>query len=366
MVLRPGESARRGRAHRLRARAAGRVQGAQDDRAPRRAAPHGHGQGAEVQAARGVLARARAGHQRSTDPLLAWTASTPRSARSARVRAFCDREVIPIINDCWERAEFPFELVPKIAELGLAGGTIEGYGCPGMSATGRRPRDLEWARADGSIGDLLRRALEPRDAAIDMLGSEEQRERWLPRMAALEAIGAFGLTEPDHGSDAVAPGDRAPAATATSSCSTAPRSGSATPPSPTSSSSGRATRTARSAASSSRRARPGFHTEVITGKTRLRAVWQAEITLDGVRVPAEAGCRAAVRSADVAPRADPHALHRGLAGARRRARRLRGGAGLRQGARAVRAAAGLLPARAGQAEPHAGARSPPCSSSACA
>ena len=50
-----------------------------------------------------------------------------------RVRAFADREVIPVINDYWERAEFPFELIPKIAELNIAGGTIQGYGCPGMS-----------------------------------------------------------------------------------------------------------------------------------------------------------------------------------------------------------------------------------------
>jgi glutaryl-CoA dehydrogenase len=51
-----------------------------------------------------------------------------------RLRAFCDAEVLPIINDYWERAEFPFVLLPKIADLGLAGGTIQGYGCPGMSA----------------------------------------------------------------------------------------------------------------------------------------------------------------------------------------------------------------------------------------
>ena len=50
-----------------------------------------------------------------------------------RVRAFCDEEVLPRINDYWERAEFPFELVPKIAELGMAGGTIQGHGCPGMN-----------------------------------------------------------------------------------------------------------------------------------------------------------------------------------------------------------------------------------------
>ncbi len=52
-----------------------------------------------------------------------------------RLRAFCEAEITPVINGYWERAEFPFELVPKIAALQMAGGTIEGYGCPGMSAT---------------------------------------------------------------------------------------------------------------------------------------------------------------------------------------------------------------------------------------
>src|SRR6266540_1228152 len=68
-----------------------------------------------------------------------------------RVRSFCDKQVLPIINDYWERAEFPFELVPKLAELGVAGGTIEGYGCPGLSevATGLVAQEL--ARADGSV-----------------------------------------------------------------------------------------------------------------------------------------------------------------------------------------------------------------------
>jgi glutaryl-CoA dehydrogenase len=72
-----------------------------------------------------------------------------------RLRAFCDREVTPIINGYWERAEFPFELVPKMAELGLAGGVIEGYGCPGMSATAAGIVSMEWARADGSIGTFF-------------------------------------------------------------------------------------------------------------------------------------------------------------------------------------------------------------------
>src|SRR5216684_6299154 len=56
-----------------------------------------------------------------------------RSIRN-KVRAFCDKEVIPIINDYWERAAFPFELVPRLAALNIAGGSIQGYGCPGMSS----------------------------------------------------------------------------------------------------------------------------------------------------------------------------------------------------------------------------------------
>src|SRR5437763_3686454 len=68
-----------------------------------------------------------------------------------RVRAFCDREVLPIINPYWERGEFPFELVPKLAELEIAGGAIKGYGCPGMSSVAIGLAAMELARADGSI-----------------------------------------------------------------------------------------------------------------------------------------------------------------------------------------------------------------------
>ena len=68
-----------------------------------------------------------------------------------RVRAFCDKEVTPIINDYWERAEFPFELVPKLAALNLAGGTIEGYGCPGLSTVAAGLVGMELGRGDGSI-----------------------------------------------------------------------------------------------------------------------------------------------------------------------------------------------------------------------
>src|ERR671938_828092 len=121
-----------------------------------------------------------------------------------RVRAFCEKEVTPRINEFWERAEFPFELVPKIAGLGISGGTVEGYGSPGMSAVAAGLVAAEWARADGSIGTFYGVHSFLAMQSIALLGDEEQRERWLPEMAPLEKIGAFGLTEPRHGSDAVA------------------------------------------------------------------------------------------------------------------------------------------------------------------
>jgi alkylation response protein AidB-like acyl-CoA dehydrogenase len=120
-----------------------------------------------------------------------------------RVRAFCDKEVTPHINEYWERAEFPFELVPKIAELGISGGTVEGYGSPGMSAVAAGLVAAEWARADGSVGTFYGVHSFLAMQSIALLGNEEQRERWLPAMARMEKIGAFGLTQPQHGSDAV-------------------------------------------------------------------------------------------------------------------------------------------------------------------
>ena len=121
-----------------------------------------------------------------------------------KVRAFCEKEVIPIINDYWERAEFPFELVPKLAALNIAGTTIKGYGCPGMSAIAAGLIALELAHADASVCTFFGVHSGLAMNSIAMLGSEEQKQRWLPAMAKMEKIGAFGLTEPTHGSDAVA------------------------------------------------------------------------------------------------------------------------------------------------------------------
>ncbi|MDP9347445.1 MAG: acyl-CoA dehydrogenase family protein [Actinomycetota bacterium] len=203
-----------------------------------------------------------------------------------RLRAFCDREVTPIINDYWERAEFPFELVPKIAELGLAGGVIEGYGCPAMSPTAAGLVSMEWARADGSIGTFFGVHSNLAMQSIHLLGNEEQRERFLPPMADLEKIGAFGLTEPDHGSDAVALE------------TSARKDGDGYVLNGQKKWIGNATfadvviiwargEDGKVGGYLVEKGSPGFETELITGKTSLRAVWQAQITLTDVRVPAE-------------------------------------------------------------------------------
>ncbi len=121
-----------------------------------------------------------------------------------RVRAFTDAEIIPVINQYWEAAQFPFDLVPKLAALDISGYTIEGYGCPGMSRLAAGLVSAEVARGDGSINTFLGVHSGLAMGTIAMLGSEEQKQRWLPPMARLDKVGAFALTEPQHGSDSVA------------------------------------------------------------------------------------------------------------------------------------------------------------------
>jgi glutaryl-CoA dehydrogenase len=121
-----------------------------------------------------------------------------------RVRKFVDTELLPVINDYWDRAEFPFPLVPKIAELGIIGSTIEGYECPGLSRLAAGMVTVEMSRGDGSVNTFIGVQSGLAMGSIALLGSEEQKQRWLPAMAALDKIGAFGLTEPEHGSDSVA------------------------------------------------------------------------------------------------------------------------------------------------------------------
>ena len=103
----------------------------------------------------------------------------------------------------WERAELPLDLARRLGELGLVGDGIEGYGCPPMSIVAAGLIQMELSRGDGSLGVLLGVQAGLAMRSIAMLGSEEQKQRWLPSMARMEQLGAFALTEPDHGSDSV-------------------------------------------------------------------------------------------------------------------------------------------------------------------
>ena len=119
-----------------------------------------------------------------------------------RVRTFMEKEVQPIINRYWTRAKFPHEILPGLAELGIAGLPYAGYGCPGKSPLLDGMVAMELARADPSIATFNGVHGGLAMGSIYVCGSEEQRQRWLPAMARMEKIGAFGLTEPEVGSGA--------------------------------------------------------------------------------------------------------------------------------------------------------------------
>jgi len=201
-----------------------------------------------------------------------------------RVREFCNREVIPVINGYWDRAEFPFELIPKLAKLNIVGGTIKGYGCPGMSEVASGLVAMEMSRGDGSFTTFFGVHSGLAMTSIALLGSAEQKAQWLPPMARLEKIGAFGLTEPNHGSDAVALE------------TTARRDGDDYVLNGAKRWIGNASfadvviiwardEDGKVGGFLVEKGTPGFEAEVITGKITKRAVWQAHITLTDVRVP---------------------------------------------------------------------------------
>jgi glutaryl-CoA dehydrogenase len=119
-----------------------------------------------------------------------------------RVREFVDREVIPVAADHWDKAEFPFEMLPGLGELGVLGGTFsEEYGCAGWNNVAYGLAIAELARGSGSLATFVHVQGGLAMTAIHELGSEEQKRRWLPAMARCEKIGCFGLTEPEAGSD---------------------------------------------------------------------------------------------------------------------------------------------------------------------
>ena len=119
-----------------------------------------------------------------------------------RVHSFMEQQVQPIINHYWTRARFPHELLPGLAELGIAGLPYTGYGCPGKSPLLDGMVAMELARTDPSIATFFGVHGGLAMGSIYLCGSEEQKQRWLPAMASMEKLGAFGLTEPEVGSGA--------------------------------------------------------------------------------------------------------------------------------------------------------------------
>jgi len=118
------------------------------------------------------------------------------------VARFTDERVIPIIGECFDQGRFPKELVPEVAALGLLGSSLpEAYGCAGLNAVSYGLICQELERGDSGLRSFVSVQSSLCMYPIHAYGSEEQRRRWLPSMAAGETIGCFGLTEPHGGSD---------------------------------------------------------------------------------------------------------------------------------------------------------------------
>jgi glutaryl-CoA dehydrogenase len=117
------------------------------------------------------------------------------------VRAFVADKVLPYVGEWFEEARIPVELARELGKLGLLGMHLEGYGCAGASATAYGLAVMELEAGDSGVRSLMSVQGSLAMYAIHRWGSEEQKLQWLPRMAAGEVIGCFGLTEPDAGSD---------------------------------------------------------------------------------------------------------------------------------------------------------------------
>ncbi|MFG2180870.1 acyl-CoA dehydrogenase family protein [Streptomyces abikoensis] len=213
--------------------------------------------------------------------------SDAERAELAAVRDYLESEIKPLVDASWERAEFPFEVIEKIAKLRLAGYAYPEYG------DGRHRSELfsgflnlELNRVDASLGVFSGVHTGLAMGSIHGGGSKEQRDRWLPDMAAMKKIGAFALTEPEGGSD-VAGGMR----------TTARREGDTWVLDGAKRWIGNGTFAdlivvwARDTADGQvkgfvvEKGTPGLTATKIEGKIALRTVQNADITLDGVRVP---------------------------------------------------------------------------------
>ncbi len=214
------------------------------------------------------------------------TVSEEDQALLHRVRTFMETEVAPIINEYWIREEFPHQLIPGLAALGIAGQVYRGYGCPGKSAVLDGLVAVEMARVDSSIATFFGVHSGLAMGSIYLCGSEEQKQQWLPPMRRLEKIGAFGLTEPLVGSG-----------TSGGLTTTAQREGDTWVLNGQKKWIGNATFSdvtviwARDLADNQvkgflvEKGTPGFKPEKLKNKIALRVVQNALITLDNCRVP---------------------------------------------------------------------------------
>ena len=117
------------------------------------------------------------------------------------VRQFTEERILPEVADWWEHGTFPSEIAKEMGKLGLLGMHLDGYGCAGTSATAYGLACLELEAGDSGTRSFVSVQGSLAMFPIWKFGSEEQKQEWLPQMAAGEAIGCFGLTEPDSGSD---------------------------------------------------------------------------------------------------------------------------------------------------------------------
>ncbi len=204
-----------------------------------------------------------------------------------RARRFVQDEVRPVIAGLWDRAEYPLDLARRLGELDLLRDGIDVPGLPRQSLTAASLTMMELARGDGSIATIagVQGGLALR--SIAMCGSAAQKDRWLEPLARGTELGAFALTEPTHGSDSVSLETRAEAVDDGYVITGHKKwigSGSV----------GRVSVVwARGDDGQVQgflvpQDSPGYRATTIEGKASLRAIWQAHIELDGVRVPAEA------------------------------------------------------------------------------
>ncbi|XP_038698145.1 acyl-coenzyme A oxidase 4, peroxisomal isoform X1 [Tripterygium wilfordii] len=119
-----------------------------------------------------------------------------------KVRECMEKEVAPVMAEYWEKAKFPFHVIPKLGALDVAGGTIKGYGCPGLSMTAYAVAVAEIARVDASCSTFILVHSSLAMLTIALCGSEVQKQKYLPSLAQLQTVACWALTEPDYGSDA--------------------------------------------------------------------------------------------------------------------------------------------------------------------